>query len=446
MDMDMYRKGIRPAVYFEPEKIADDEEFKVIGNDVVDNIIETRYLISNYGRIYDTFDNRFMCDNYTRKGLKKDGTPKGYKVCKLRYMKEDGTTDRKGVILSRAVAITFIPNENYSELEVNHKNGNHADNSVNNLEWTTTEENMQHARDNNLYPTGELSSSAIMTNKQVEAICDMIMEGKRNYEIAKITGFRADLISDIRNKVSYVKITEKYDFPDLGLRHPEPSDEDVIEIANMIKSGYTFDIIAKKFNITTQKVSDIKYGKYKPDLTKDYDFSICIDSEKESLIRSICEDLQSGMVPSEVSKKYNKPISFIQSIISKHGYEYISKDYNIPSFDRKLDDETVIAICEDIMKNNISYADIGRKYNIPAGTIQAIGYKNTYNHITKNYDFPEYHNPNKITDDQVHEICKMLQNGISCARIGRELGIDTSTIYHIKYRDTHQEIVKNYKW
>jgi len=49
----------------------------------------------------------------------------------------------------RLVAQTFIPNK-HNKPEVNHKDGNGLNNNIDNLEWVTHKENMQHAGENKL--------------------------------------------------------------------------------------------------------------------------------------------------------------------------------------------------------------------------------------------------------------------------------------------------------
>ena len=69
----------------------------------------------------------------------------------------------------RLVAKYFISNTD-EKTEVNHIDGNKANNHVSNLEWSTKSENMQHAVLNNLCKIGEESRSAKLSEKTVIAI------------------------------------------------------------------------------------------------------------------------------------------------------------------------------------------------------------------------------------------------------------------------------------
>lgn len=74
----------------------------------------------------------------------------------------------KCVKIHRLVAEAFIPNPN-NKPEVNHINGIRTDNRVENLEWVTRCENMQHAKKNGLRPDfkGENNPASILDHKKV---------------------------------------------------------------------------------------------------------------------------------------------------------------------------------------------------------------------------------------------------------------------------------------
>ena len=74
--------------------------------------------------------------------------------------------DRK-VYLHRLIAKYFIHNPDpKNKVEVNHKDGNKQNNSLDNLEWVTPSENIQHAYDTGLNHV----STMLKTDKELEEI------------------------------------------------------------------------------------------------------------------------------------------------------------------------------------------------------------------------------------------------------------------------------------
>lgn len=82
----------------------------------------------------------------------------------------------------RLVAETFLPNP-LNKKQVNHKDGNRENNNVDNLEWATQEENMNHAKINGLTNQPKINWE---TTKKIQKI---YKEGKYNqYELAEMFG------------------------------------------------------------------------------------------------------------------------------------------------------------------------------------------------------------------------------------------------------------------
>lgn len=110
---------------------------------------EGLYQISSFGRVK-------SLEKYVKSPLKNQNKvlrkEKILKQCiRSKYLcvglSKEGKT--KTFLIHRLVAIAFLPNPE-GKREVNHKNGNKIDNSVENLEWCTSSENQLHAYKNKL--------------------------------------------------------------------------------------------------------------------------------------------------------------------------------------------------------------------------------------------------------------------------------------------------------
>jgi Holliday junction resolvase len=105
------------------------------------------YHISDYGRV-----KSYKCGK--ERILKATLTSNGYAAVKI-----CANGKRKIHKIHRLVASAFLQNPE-NKPQVNHKDGNKANNHVDNLEWTTHKENIQHA-----WQTGLCESKRLATSK-----------------------------------------------------------------------------------------------------------------------------------------------------------------------------------------------------------------------------------------------------------------------------------------
>ena len=121
---------------------------------------------------------------------------------------------RKTRRVNRLVAFAFIPKPEGKDF-VNHKNGIKSDNSVPNLEWCTTSENIIHAFKTGLIPSidrrGTPSWKTTITLDDVHRICKLISEGYRNQDINEIMKIdKKNIVSQIRRRKTWTPISKDY--------------------------------------------------------------------------------------------------------------------------------------------------------------------------------------------------------------------------------------------
>lgn len=157
----------------------------------------SRYWINSDGAIYNYNIGNFMVTNKNQGGYFVIGFCLGGK--------------RKNFLVHRLVAEYFLPKVEGKNF-INHKDGNRENNKVENLEWCTHQENINHA-----IKMGLIDHSAI-TEKQKN-------NGKR-----------------------------------LGLSRRKYSDEQIKEFRKMKSKGFTISFVAKRFGVNRSTMRDILSG------------------------------------------------------------------------------------------------------------------------------------------------------------------------------------------
>ncbi len=213
--------------YYLIELNKDNEEWKELN--IGDKPI---YEISNHGciRRIDTglIINPFHSYRRDKENNKNESKPSYLRI--QIYYYENDKRKKKHFEISRLVALHFIPiperylKEGYdsSTLQVNHKNGCLYNNFVDNLEWCTAQENVQHSHDTGLCHVhrGEDHFSTFLTLDDVVYICNSIELGVKARDCYDVFERRDEIeykrfkscYFSIKYKKSWIHVSQHYSF------------------------------------------------------------------------------------------------------------------------------------------------------------------------------------------------------------------------------------------
>lgn len=154
------------------------EEWKTING--------TKYQISNHGRVKGPADN--LLTPWNDKGYMRVGIVYGEK--------------RKIKRVHCLVAEAFIGKSEIEGVEINHIDGIRTNNRVENIEYVTHQENIDHAKRTGLLDskTGERHYRAKLTAAQVAEIRSQLSSGKTSIEIAKRYGIYHGTVRQIKRR------------------------------------------------------------------------------------------------------------------------------------------------------------------------------------------------------------------------------------------------------
>ena len=169
--------------------------------------------IKGYEGLYQVSDSGKV-KSLTRKNIRRDGVVRILKGKKINpklskhgylFVTLSKNGKLKNMSIHRLVAVAFIDNS-HNKMEVNHKDGNKLNNSVDNLEWMTRKENMLHAKKNKLINyKGDSSPNRKLTVENSKQIRKLYEKGKfTQSEIGKMFNVHQSVISNVINNKSWI--------------------------------------------------------------------------------------------------------------------------------------------------------------------------------------------------------------------------------------------------
>jgi hypothetical protein len=145
----------------------------------------------------------------------------------------------RGCYVHRAIASVFIENTDPLKTQVNHKDSNRQNNTIDNLEWVTPKENHTHGvLFGAIKNTGEESSVSVYTDDKIHEVCRLLQEGKLSQiAISQTVGVNKTLVNGIKSGTSWLHISKDYVIPKPSQRL---TDDIVVQVCEMFQSGASY--------------------------------------------------------------------------------------------------------------------------------------------------------------------------------------------------------------
>lgn len=171
----------------------------------------------------------------------------GYVDVCLRKNKE-----RHRIMVHRLVAWAYIENPE-NKPHVNHKDSVRDNNHVDNLEWCTPRENLQHASRKGRLVGKKCDSAyqAVMTNEICHLICQDMEAGLSLTYLSRKYGINIKTLSNIKNGIRWLEIRNQYNITKETSRRLTQEEKE--KIYTLFDNGYSIKDISEA--IPTTKIT-----------------------------------------------------------------------------------------------------------------------------------------------------------------------------------------------
>lgn len=332
--------------------------------------------------------------DFPKYGISKKGIIKNLKTgLILKYNKDkdgyfkivlrDKYNIKKNVFVHRLMVLTYLDNP-YNKKVINHKDGVKTNNNIDNLEWSTVQENTIHAYEN------KLNSLAVTVE-----VLDI--ENNIKYRYRSLQHAAEKLNVHLKLLISYIKYSNQHPFNNRYIITIINENEFIknLNSINFGKTKYLFDVI--KNDVTSyNSIGMMRY---------------------DTGIRSICELkyntlLKLGYILSEEEFKTKPIVNIKKEDIIENRNKYLSKPYM---------SRTYSGVIKNLF-NNYEYNFNSKeelnsyflnKYNIVNANTLIGGVKYRYNNLDKlflGYSVRYYNSDNKLPDVGTYTIEQVINS------------------------------------
>lgn len=235
----------------------------------------------------------------------------------------------------RIVAYYFVKGRTPDREVVNHIDGNRSNNYWKNLEWVTTQENIQHASMTLSLPIGENNANSIITNNDAIKICESLNRHNGaiidvyNELISEIPSLTYPVVSSIKYGITFNHVSNQYlneNGKNKQTRHDDY--ETVIEIAKCLKRNKGNVKKTRDEMISVYPWISLGYIWHLKDKSVSADITDMVFSKDEfPKCLTMNEDIAEDIVKSLMQHKGAKNISHVVYEEMKDKYPGLTKDH-----------------------------------------------------------------------------------------------------------------------
>ena len=286
-------------------------------------------------------------------------------------------------------------------------------------------------------------SSNKLPDSIVHEICILSEEGMRTSEISRKLNIHMSRISGIRCGRQYRRISSQYNLP--RTRNKKLEETTVHEVCRLLESGKTNTEIYEITGVSKDAVSNIRNGKTFTYITKDYNLkSSFIDPDT---VHMMCQMMEDGKTNKEIAEKTNVQRCAISALRCGRMYSEISKNYNIDKLlNREYIDTEVIEKACQMMQDGYKNKDIVIACDMNKQTVSDLRNGRTHIDISKKYIIPRRTRKMDIDEEEIHNVCRMIDAGYKNKEIYKASNLSQSTIDKIKYSNAYISITGQYNF